>query len=48
MEKGQEFGRFNMGSTIIMLLADDNKASWGEEVQPGNSVKQGESIGRYY
>lgn len=48
IEKGQEFGRFNMGSTIIMLLADDNKASWGEGFQPGNSVKQGESIGRYY
>lgn len=41
---GEELGRFNMGSTIIMLLGKD-VAQWREGLNAGQSVKLGEKIG---
>lgn len=47
LEKGAEMGRFNMGSTIIVLFGKD-KAAWNESLTAGKSVKLGESIGRCF
>jgi len=42
---GEEMGRFNMGSTIIVLFGKD-KAAWDAEFKAGKTVKLGELIGR--
>jgi len=42
---GEEMGRFNMGSTIIVLFGKD-KATWDAEFTAGKTVKLGELIGR--
>jgi len=42
---GEEMGRFNMGSTIIVLFGKD-KAQWNAEFKAGKTVKLGELIGR--
>ncbi|MDO9047422.1 MAG: archaetidylserine decarboxylase [Methylobacter sp.] len=42
---GEEMGRFNMGSTIIVLFGKD-KAEWDSEFKVEKTVKLGELIGR--
>ncbi len=42
---GEEMGRFNMGSTIIVLFGKD-KAEWDTGFKPEKTVKLGELIGR--
>lgn len=42
---GEEMGRFNMGSTIILLFGKD-KVQWLDGFQADKSVKLGEMIGR--
>ncbi len=42
--KGAEMGRFNMGSTIILLFPENNMA-FEEHIQAGTSLKMGERIG---
>ena len=42
---GEEMGRFNMGSTIIVLLAK-NKAEWDSNFTAEKVVKLGEHIGK--
>jgi phosphatidylserine decarboxylase len=41
---GEEMGRFNMGSTIIVLFGKD-KAQWDSELTAEKTVKLGERIG---
>lgn len=41
--KGDELGRFNMGSTVILLFPG-NQISWEEKLNPGQPVKMGEKI----
>jgi phosphatidylserine decarboxylase len=41
---GEEMGRFNMGSTIIVLFGKD-KARWQEDFKADKAVKLGELIG---
>ncbi len=43
LKRGEEMGRFNMGSTIIVLL--ENKANWRVDMQSGDSVKMGQYLG---
>lgn len=43
LAKGAEMGRFNMGSTVILLFGPD-KTDWLEDLQPGSSVKMGQLI----
>jgi phosphatidylserine decarboxylase len=43
LERGAEMGRFNMGSTVIVLLAGNVK--WAETLVAGRPVRVGESIG---
>lgn len=44
IRKGDLLGWFNMGSTVIVLLPE-NACAWSHELQPGATVRMGESIG---
>jgi phosphatidylserine decarboxylase len=41
--KGEEMGRFNMGSTVILLTSD--KVEWSSLLKHGQTVKMGQLIG---
>ncbi len=45
LAKGAEMGRFNMGSTVILLLPP-GRAEWDAGLTAGRSVRVGEQIGR--
>ena len=45
LERGAELGRFNMGSTVILLF-EPNRARWHSEVRAGRVVRLGQSLGR--
>jgi phosphatidylserine decarboxylase len=45
LEKGEEMGRFNMGSTIIVLFGKDY-VEWNAEFTANKAVKLGEIIGK--
>ncbi len=45
LRKGAEMGRFNMGSTVILLLPK-NGARWDPGLEPGHPVRLGMPIGR--
>lgn len=44
-KKGEEMGRFNMGSTVILLTPSN--VEWLPEFQAGQVVKMGETIGNF-
>ncbi len=44
IERGAELGRFNMGSTVI-LLAESERLDWDPTLEHGISVRVGQSIG---
>lgn len=43
LEKGAEMGRFNMGSTVILLFPK-NAVQWNAACQPASSVKMGQLL----
>ena len=43
--QGDEMGRFNMGSTVVLLLGADD-ITWATPLRPGQPVRMGETIGR--
>jgi phosphatidylserine decarboxylase len=43
--KGAEMGRFNMGSTVILLTG--NNVEWLPNITPGQSLKMGQPIGHF-
>jgi phosphatidylserine decarboxylase len=45
IRKGDEMGRFNMGSTVILLTA--NKVDWLADFEAGHKVKMGQPIGQF-
>jgi len=45
LQKGEEMGRFNMGSTIIVLFGKD-AAQWAEGFSAERPVKLGEKVGQ--
>ena len=45
LERGAEMGRFNMGSTVILLYGAE-RVQWAESLVPGTKVRMGEQIGR--
>jgi len=45
IDKGDEMGRFNMGSTVILLTS--NKVEWLPHIEAGYAVKQGQLIGHF-
>lgn len=44
-QKGEEMGRFNMGSTVIMLFPKDS-VNFNRELQAGSELKLGQRIGK--
>ena len=42
--KGEEMGRFNMGSTVIVLFGRD-AVQWAESITPGAAVRMGQLLG---
>ncbi|MES9939153.1 MAG: archaetidylserine decarboxylase [Candidatus Thiodiazotropha sp. 6PLUC1] len=44
LDKGEEMGRFNMGSTVILLFGKD-AVEWFEDFTPGTPVQMGSGIG---
>jgi phosphatidylserine decarboxylase len=45
LDRGEEMGRFNMGSTVVLLFPE-NSVNWNAELQPGKPVRMGESLGK--
>ncbi len=43
LEKGQEMGRFNLGSTVILLLPRD-RIEWLDSLRPGSTVRMGQAL----
>lgn len=43
-EKGAEMGRFNMGSTIVVLFGKD-AVNWQASLEPGEKVSMGQRLG---
>ena len=46
LNKGQEMGRFNMGSTVILLFGKD-KMEWDATMQAGTTVQMGQTLGLF-
>ncbi len=44
LERGMELGRFNMGSTVIVLVPS-GRVVWDEALAPEDAVRMGQSIG---
>ncbi|MDH5259756.1 MAG: archaetidylserine decarboxylase, partial [Gammaproteobacteria bacterium] len=44
LERGQEMGRFNMGSTVILLFPDQ-KIEWKEILRSDDPVIMGQTLG---
>jgi phosphatidylserine decarboxylase len=47
LERGEEMGRFNMGSTVIVIFGA-GRVKWEPSLVPGQSVKMGQRLGQYY
>ena len=45
LQQGEEMGRFNMGSTVILLYGRD-RVDWLNDLQAGGSVQLGDLLGR--
>lgn len=45
LSKGEELGRFNMGSTVILLFPP-GMSEWSADLQPQQTVRMGQAIGR--
>jgi phosphatidylserine decarboxylase len=43
--RGSEIGRFNMGSTVIVLFPRD-KVGWDSALRAGDEVRMGQAVGR--
>ncbi len=44
LERGEEMGRFNLGSTVILLF-EPGRVRWDERLAPGQKVRLGERLG---
>jgi phosphatidylserine decarboxylase len=44
LQRGEEMGVFNMGSTVILLFGTD-RVNWVNELQPGTPVRLGQLLG---
>jgi phosphatidylserine decarboxylase len=45
LQKGEEMGRFNMGSTVILITAPD-MADWLSNMKAGDTVSVGQPLAR--
>lgn len=46
LRRGEELGRFNMGSTVIVLFGPE-QVRWAEGLAHGTTVRMGQLLGRY-
>jgi phosphatidylserine decarboxylase len=46
LKKGEELGRFNMGSTVILLF-ENNKLEWNAHFSESSPIKMGENLGQF-
>jgi phosphatidylserine decarboxylase len=46
LERGEEMGRFQFGSTVILLFPQ-NALYWDKNLQPGSALKMGQSLGHF-
>lgn len=46
LPKGAEMGRFNMGSTVILLF-ENNALNWNDKFAEGTAIKMGEELGSF-
>jgi phosphatidylserine decarboxylase len=44
LQRGEEMGRFNMGSTVIVLFGEQS-IEWGGHLSPGTAIRMGQPIG---
>ncbi len=44
LQRGEELGRFNMGSTIIVLFGEQ-RIEWGDHLSSGAAIRMGQPIG---
>ena len=45
LDRGEEMGRFNMGSTVILICPPD-AVEWDQTLKPGDSLRMGQRLGR--
>lgn len=45
MAQGDEMGYFKLGSTVVLLFADESKVHWNKELQAGSILRFGEALG---
>ena len=45
LDKGAELGRFNMGSTVILLFGSA-RVRWESGIQAGATVRMGQRLGQ--
>lgn len=45
LNRGEEMGRFKLGSTVIVLFGKD-RVSWADHLQAGSKTRMGEALGR--
>lgn len=46
LQKGEELGYFQWGSTVIVLFAQ-NCVKWRQDLQPGDSIRVGQTMGKF-
>ncbi len=44
LSKGEEMGRFNLGSTVLLLFPETSKLEWFDTLKVGDNLKMGEII----
>lgn len=45
MAQGDEMGYFKLGSTVVLLFADESKVQWNKELKAGSILRFGEALG---
>ena len=45
-KKAEEYGRFNLGSTVVLLFPKSVKLDWSTAITVGQKVKFGECIAK--
>ena len=44
ISRGEEMGRFNLGSTVLLLFPETSQLQWSNNIEVGGNIKMGEII----